>query len=338
MVKWKCRIERNFRLSDPNDFNSKLPRKEETFEDYHVLYDLKKKRFLLQGEYCVPWVDGEAPTIIKEVGISFDGKQYIYWEKRKKDRVNTKDHSGSAFVSDDTKHLGNQSFMTSDAASAGFGIGFPVRITLNKPNDFRSITIPELIKDWNDKKTPVLLQETQEGKWEIEGVISWITDSERYIRFNCDPSHDGVVDEFICFSRIDNKDVIQQKRTVEYIQNSQGKFVPSIARLIYPLDKLMTEFHYTDVEFNPKVSDESFQFKIPDGSYVTDYITKTYYKVGDLVDEDKAIDAFIVRHGLTGNVPVTTTTGGVVRYVLIVIGSLMILASIILHFRKRMQA
>jgi hypothetical protein len=339
-IKWKCRKEPDFRLSDPNDPNSKLPRKEKMFEEYAVLYDMRSRHFLLQGEYCVPWVDGEATTITKEFAFSYDGKKYVYWEKRKKDNVYTKDDSGSASIMEDLgqAHCDEESFITSKAATAGFGTGFPGKITLCTPNYAAAVSLSELLLEWKSKKVPVILQETEDKKWKMEGIISWSMGADRHIHVFCDPFRDGIVNEYIRFFRSKNKDHIEEKMTVEFTQNSQGKFVPSMARLIYPLDKLMTEFHYTDVEFNPKVNDESFQFKIPDGSYVTDYITKTYYKVGDLVDEDKAISDFMTRYNLTGNVPKTTTAGGIVRYVLIVVGGLMILASIVLYFRKRMQA
>jgi hypothetical protein len=335
-IKWKCRIERNFRLSDSNDPNSKLPRKKDTFEDYTVLYDLKSKQFLLQGEYCIPWIDGETPTVTKEIGFSYDGKQYICWEKRKKDKVNTQNEVGFASISDNVGQSEcDQSFITSSAASAGFGIGFPGKITLNKPNYFSAVSLSELFNDWDSKKLPVILQEDKKGKWTIEGPISWPGDSEMRIRVLCDLSHDGIIDEFIRFSRSNDKDIILQKITIEYIKNSQGKLVPNIVRLIYPLDKLLTEFHYTDVEFMSNVNNQAFQFKIPDGTYVTDHIAKKYYKVGDLVDEDEAISDFITRHGLTGNVPHKPTYGNIVRIVLMTIGGLMILTSIILYIRKR---
>jgi hypothetical protein len=335
-IKWKCRKEPNFRLSDANNFSSKLPRKENIFEEYTVLYDTKSRRFLLQGQYCIPWIDGEPPTIMKDFAFSYDGKKYVYWEKRKKEKTDFDDYPGVAFISDAVELLDcDKSFITSNAASVGFGIGFPGRITLHMPDSFSAVSLLELLEEWKSKKSPVLIQETQDGKWKIEGMIPWLIGDEMYIHIFCDPFHDGVVSEFVRLLRSKNKDYVEERMVVEFTQNSQGKLVPNIARLIFPLDKLMTEFHYKDVEFLSNVSNQAFQFKIPDGTYVTDHIAKKYYKVGNLVDEDKAISDFMTRHGLTGNVPYKPTYSNIVRIILITIGGLMILASIILYIRKK---
>jgi hypothetical protein len=131
----------------------------------------------------------------------------------------------------------------------------------------------------------------------------------------------------------------------ECAKNIKNHWVPVQTKIIFPLMKYEYEISYSSFECISKISKNDLSFQFPDGTYVDDYITKAYYKVGNLIDEDKAIDAFILRHGLTGNVPVKTTSGGIVRYVLIAVGSLMIafgslmiIVNIVLHFRKKRQS
>jgi len=315
-----------------------LPRTEDIFEYYSVLYDLKRKRFLVQGEYRLPWIDGDAPTISKEFAYSYDGKHYVFWEKRKNDNNDSSVKSASASISDEFSHSDDiQGFVKSNAARVGYGTGFPASVTLRTTNYFGAVSIFDLLKDWNSKKLPVLLNETQDGNWDIEGTIDWSDDPDdrvRHIRISCDPTNDGIVDEYTLIYRSD-KDYTEEKVLVEFTTNSQGKLVPKTSWLIYPLDRKMTEFHYDNVEFNPNVTDDSFHFDIPDGTYVTDYITKTYYKVGDLFNEDKAIEDFMVREGLTGNLPTRFAIDNFRRYLLMGIGLLIIVFGTFFYVIKK---
>lgn len=71
------------------------------------------------------------------------------------------------------------------------------------------------------------------------------------------------------------------------------------------------------LEINSEISDDVFRVEIPDGIKVSNYITKKFYITGSITDEAKAIDDFMVRHHLTGNIPKINSRW---RYVLTVVG------------------
>lgn len=62
-LRWKCRIEKNIKISDSDENGSALKTKGDFFEEYTVLYDVKRKRFCVEGNFCLPWYQGKSPTI-----------------------------------------------------------------------------------------------------------------------------------------------------------------------------------------------------------------------------------------------------------------------------------
>ncbi|MDR2440796.1 MAG: hypothetical protein LBE12_15655 [Planctomycetaceae bacterium] len=332
VIKWKCRIEHGHPLID---ITSVPPQKDNYYEEYVVLYDLKSKRFIVDGEICVPWIDGSVPTIKKELGYSFDGKKYAYWERKFDDKGN-RELAGFASISLDMTQVEYvKDFIVSNGSRTGFGAGFPGWVTLTKKDFHGAIRISDLLAEWDSRHSLVTLRTTSMGKLEIEGIITWDNGTDRHVNLMCELSNNAIVSKSVRFSRFQNKDYIGKEYLVEFIKNGQGKFVPKIVRACYPLDKRMTILYFSDIEFDPKVNEQSFQLQIPNGTYVTDHITKKYYKVGDIVDEDKAISDFMTRYNLTGNVPAQSKVASIVRYSLITIGGLMILISLFLIIRKR---
>jgi len=335
-VSWKCRIERGISLLDEKDLQG--VQKSKFFEEYTVLYDLRKKRFRVEGVYCIPWIDGESPTVTKKTGYSFDGNKYMCWESRVTDAAEDDAAVGIASISNETEQVENVGhFIATNGTNVGFGVGFPCRITLTTAEYYRAISLIELIKDWKTGKTGKLqdLRKTPDGKWIIEGIIPWVDGGERHVRFQFDPVSNGIVDKFERFARFNNSDHSEMSISVEFTKSQQGDFLPSTMREVYPLDKRMTEIRYIDVNLNPQIDDGMFQIVILDNTYVTDYITKTYYRIGDPVDEDKAIYDFMQRHGFTGDVPLPTQRMGLLQYILMGVGVVMILFALYSMLLKR---
>jgi hypothetical protein len=199
--------------------------------------------------------------------------------------------------------------------------------------------ISDVFQQWEKEKRIASINENPDTKKnEIEARIDRVQGTDDFfLKILYDPVT-NTVEHGELFSRFKGIQYVMTIYDIEFQENENGIKFPKFVKEIYPLDHRIILSSYSSLKINPSLTENTFQVIIPDGINVSDYVLKQFYKVGDLIDEDKAISDFMTRYNLTGNVPVKTTAGGIVRYILIVVGSLMILASIVLFIRKRMQA
>lgn len=211
LLRWKCRIERNIKISDSDETGSSTKKKSDLFEEYSVLYDVKRKHFCVEGNMCIPWIQGESPTITRQIGYSYDGEKYISWEKRKGKTDQENHDSGTAIISSDIKQVNSiGNFIKTNGACVGYGIGFPMQVTLTQKDYFGTMSVYDLVRKWSSDRL-LSINVMSDGKWMIEGHVVWINGADRTIRFVCDINEGGCVCEFVRLSKFSGKDYIENK-------------------------------------------------------------------------------------------------------------------------------
>jgi hypothetical protein len=313
-------------------------------ENYDVFFDTYRKQYNVHGNMCRLWTGGDSDYISIEVGFSFDGKTYTCWKRAKSGKVlPTEEDHGECQISRDLSDVEQDVnvFSQTNGVYQGIGFGVPGFVTVNTYDYYGAEKISEVFQQWEKKKRSISINENQENqKVEIEVRVDRIQGTDDYfLKMLYDPST-NIIEHAELFSKYNGKQYVMTIYDVEFQKDENGNRFPKLVKEIYPLDHRVILTSYSSFKTNPQLSKDIFQTTIPDGIYVTDYITKRYYKVGDIVEEDKAIDRFMQRHGLTGNVPSKTTLGGIVRYVLIGAGCLLIIIALILkilEYRGRKQ-
>jgi hypothetical protein len=91
---------------------------------------------------------------------------------------------------------------------------------------------------------------------------------------------------------------------------------------------------FSSVEINPPIEKNMFNVSFPNGTFVEDFVVKKVYKVGDPVDEDKAIDDFIQRYGFTGDITLPQQRMTPLRYFLMGVGIAMVLFALYQMIQK----
>lgn len=104
-----------------------------------------------------------------------------------------------------------------------------------------------------------------------------------------------------------NPDIIAIQKDYVYTTNGQGDLFPQkiIVSLPYAKSLFLKEhpdtelpkhlqdvviYPFSTVEINPQVTDEDFKMDFPTGFYVTDYVNKRQYKVGDELNADAGVE------------------------------------------------
>gem|GEM_PF-5984779 len=70
---------------------------------------------------------------------------------------------------------------------------------------------------------------------------------------------------------------------------------------------------------------------------MADYNAKIFYRVGDPVDIDRAVDDFIQRHGFTGDITLPKRQLALWQYICMGIGIIMILIALYSMLMKRIK-
>jgi hypothetical protein len=343
-AKWQCKIEFQHRIprGDNNTGGDSFVEQSDsnnTYSGYSVLYDCQRKLYLVKGKSRLEWLDGSHSRLSAVFEFLYNGDVYFSWQRSRPGNQLPEDEDKDytiGSVSKDIDRVKNvASFPNTNGAYVGFGTGFPGQLTIHEENFYGSRSLSSLLEYWQSKKFPILIQELSSDKWLIEAKIPFLsTTSERLIRIHLLPKS-GTVVFFSRVSQFRGKEYEEWRVEVTTIENSKGQVVPRIVRVIRPLDYLMDTLTFYAVEFNFPVQKEDFELTFPNNTYVKDFVAKKIYKVGDIIDEDKAISDFMTRYNLTGNVPAKLAVGPIFRYVLIIIGGLMILISLFLTIRKR---
>jgi hypothetical protein len=273
--------------------------------------------------------------------LSFDGKIYREWHiGEHSDKTLSQNTQGVISTNLDDCIL-NKQFIESGYAGVGIVSGIPVFINLPSFLNINPCSFSDLLTSYNKNKK-VISGEIRENN-EISIIFSDEFElSGNKISLTFDILFD-TVNSVIAKQRVYytyTSPIEEYSATTSEFLIDGGKKIPQkiIFKQIYGQVILQTNYFFENFEINPPIVHDEFQISFPDGVYVEDYVLKLFYKVGDIIDEDKAIARFMTRHGLTGNVPMKLTSGGILRYVLMGAGCLMILKSLILHIRKRRQS
>jgi hypothetical protein len=196
----------------------------------------------------------------------------------------------------------------------------------------------EYLSEWIDSKKLLSLSRIDDGTFLIYAQIHPEPMSHYVTKIIYDTNKGGIITDYkilLSYSKESGDGILYSHFKTATNQNSHGDWVPVKTTITIPLMKYDFEISYENFELLSNMPKDSFAFHFPDGTFVDDFISKTYYKVGDIYDEDAAIDRFIERYGLTGNIqtkPVIYTI--YIRYIFMGVGILMIIISVILYIRK----
>jgi hypothetical protein len=319
-----------------------------------VTYDWVQQSYLIESKKISKWDNGTANAVSCYEKISFDGITFLEWEQCVQGiNLPKNDVRCTSIITNDLSDSPlNKRFCD---FKNGIGLGFPLLFFdlyspyyKTKKSDqfiYEPKCFSVYLEHW--KKTSELksIVEKDKNLWEITAEFELKFDNLVRLVIEYDIEKGGYITNIKYYStprgsKDKQKFFLENEFIVDTEQNEKKEWGPkSLYKIILNKDKEIL-FQYKNVSFFSRTSPEMFRFDLPDGTFVNDYITKRYYKVGDIVEEDKAIDRFMQRHGLTGNVPRKTTLGGIVRYVLIGAGCLLIIIALvlkILEYRGRKQ-
>jgi hypothetical protein len=338
-AKWKCKVEFKHRITREGD-NKKIDSLVEQsnvnnlYAEYSVIYDCQKKLYLVDGKSCVEWYEGSHPSISSVFKFVYNGDVYFSWQRTKPgyQLPDDKDHTVGSVSKDIDQVLNVASFSTTNGAYMGFGTGFPGQITIQDEKFYGSRSLASVLEDWQLQGFPISIRELTHDKWLIEAKIILSNKAERIIRIHLLPKSGTVVD-VSRVSQFRDKEYEELRVEVTTIENSKGQIVPQTIRVIRPLDYLFDVYWFSLVEINQPMHKEDFLLSFPANTYVKDFVAKKVYKVGDPVNEDKAISDFMDRYKLTGNVSVNKGYS-VLNYTFMIIGGLMFIIGLFFTIRK----
>jgi hypothetical protein len=306
----------------------------------NAIYDNKSGKYNIESSSHV--VEGLESSERADFfwGLTFDGSMYSHWHTN--EIANKSAQSGLGIITDDIKKASfhRQHIQAWQLKTFGLVTGMPTiysRIIFGEDNQLTKFS--DIIVEWAKKKSIIsvdmdnatsIIVFSVEEPTNIENTVL-----KTHIVFDIPK---GAISQAELKQVQPNTEKVYASWKTEFKMNEKQEYVPKITTYHNFANFETWQFKYVSVNTNTKLSSNDFICKFPDGITVEDTVKKMRFRIGNPFDEDKAISDFMIRHGLTGNVPVKTTSGGIVRYVLIVVGSLIILASIVLHFRKKMQS
>ena len=201
-------------------------------------------------------------------------------------------------------------------------------------DDGRADLLSSFLADWKTGKNQFFINE--EGVLNIiaEVKLKKTTDCPASVSLFYDMQKGGIITSaVVTYRQFDENRIEREKElcswTIETKQNSDGQWVPfktsykeflSSGRLSATL-----EATFEEVKINPPIKSDLFVLSMPDGYYVDDFTKNLRYKVGMPIDEDQAIENFMRRHDLTGDVPPQMKRWFFLRYISTGIGIVLIL-------------
>ena len=338
--RWRCTTS-DMVFSIPVKIENTTRKQLDTEDCSELLYSLQDKKYYVSSRQILQWVDGADPYIAQKKILSYDGKIFTTWSQSKPGKsFPLKDDASTGIVSDtagdSSDHL---EFQRNGGVSVGIGTGIPLffHALYNTTGDGeKPKKLSEFIELWEQKKLLVTINDT-EGIWTIT-VKTIYNEVSVKIVITFDLNKGGIVTHAV-FSYFDRqgKEIIDCEHIVETKQNDKGTWVPTKLCIVSAPNKLLLIREFDDFEINPLFGEDSFRFVFPDNTYVDDYIDKKYYRVGDIVDHDMAIDQFIKRNNLSReNIP-RLASGNIIRMVLMSTGLILLIAWAIIVVVKRLK-
>jgi hypothetical protein len=311
-----------------------------------VLFDPYSKRYKihLTGEEIGVLPDKTSILYNHETVIAYNGSAYSAWKKntpKNKDRNRIYDGYEGEIINDLSDGRLVKFFITDGGfAMSGFRTGVPC-IFQPLLIEAEAKLFSEYISDWQKENRIIGLYRQNDGTIIIYAKIYDDPISHYITKVVYSPEKNGIITDYsilLSYSKESGDGKLYAQFVTKCKQNDKGIWVPSEISMSLPFfgpNGVNNEFIYRDFEIISRVPASEFQITFPDGTKIEDYVSKKSYKVGSIVDEDKKIDDFIQRHGLTGDVPVKSPSyGQFIRYILITIGGLMIIISLFFKIRK----
>ncbi|MDR2406771.1 MAG: hypothetical protein LBE13_01465 [Bacteroidales bacterium] len=307
----------------------------------HVLYVPSKRQclVLVNGQNIAMNSEGKQELSTFATGMSFDGKTYSAWRINGQYKVSSNPPTFGLGMITNSENEITQIYDIKNAQGNDLGIttGLMSLFCNSYQQDAIPIYFSEYIKQKSRKDEGVIIQESSDGCWKILTKEKFASvDFDILIVY--DLKKKGIITDYKWSYTHDEVEYILLKYDIQNIEMQDGIWVPHKIIVTENVgDDVInkTYLEYSNIQvYQTFFKDNHFQVNFPNGIHVEDKIKKMYYKVGNPLDEDKAISDFMTRHGLTGNVPYKSTYGNIVRIILITLGGLMILASIILYIRK----
>ena len=294
-------------------------------EKYEVFFDPISRKFNIRGNMTVRWIGGTNNYTSIDIQYAFDGVAYRCWKKEKEGReMPPEKMTGQGQISRDLSDLDydTKSFFDAKGFKQGILPGIPGFILTHTYSYYGMERICDVFETW-EKENRVDSIKKVDDKIEITARVDVLQgSSDFFLRVIYDPTSD-TIEHGTVFSRFEGENVMEFYEVI-FRTNEQGFRVPDSIKIVMPLDKRAIIVTYHSFRFVDTIQAELFQFIFPDGIYVNDHIAHKYFKVGDLLNEDKAIDEFIQRHGLTGDVPLQVRRGNTLRYVMMCAGLILI--------------
>ena len=295
-----------------------------------VIYDPRKKIFCAFISGNSPASGRDGGNVAFEVGVSFDGVRYMAWRRAIEKEINSFTF-GLGVVSKSESDV-VQIYDVKRLAGMDFGIvtGLPSIFVNSYQKEASAVFLSEHIKKCKRDRIPCGIHEIASGLWQIntKGSFASLTFD---VEILLDINKGGIVTKYEWSHTVNNTKHVLLSYEIQTIENVDGRWVPSVVTAMEhpgPGVSNKTVLTYSNVRIHEKTNANSFMSDFPDGIHVTDYDAKRYYKVGDPVSADKAIGDFMTRHNLTGNVPSQVRRGNVIRYILMGIGSIMIIIAL----------
>jgi hypothetical protein len=308
------------------------------------LYDFSSEYYRVEFRETVRESTEKAIDASYSIGLSYDGKTCCTWQGMK---IEADRYRGSGIITNNINEAWHHdaNVQKNRLRRLGLVTGLP------------GIVYSRIIEEQEDDGVRLSDTLVKWAKTTINVSVN-VDDTKNYIHFLADEPtlientrlrtsiffdiKRGVISEME-HSRVKAGDVIPFcKWEVEFGEDKESENVSLPRRIVYQdyanYNKYVLE--YKSVVVNPKRTSKDYLCEIPKGITVEDTVKKLMYRIGDPVDEDKAIEKFMTLHGLTGNVPSKMTLGGIVRYVLIGAGCLLIIIALILkilEYRGRKQ-
>ncbi|MDR2171948.1 MAG: hypothetical protein LBP59_17525 [Planctomycetaceae bacterium] len=308
-----------------------------------VLYDWKSKRFRIHrtGQEFATLPDNTTVEYKSEIFIAYDGSIYSGW-KKSTPKVSTPNfYAGSS--GEITNNLDNAHTVRffnefSGLTAIGLRVGVPCLFQpLLVKSDIKVLS--EYLSEWQKENKIVDLFRLNDGNIVIYAKIYDEPISHYITKIVYSPNKNGIITEYstlLSYSKESGDGKLYAQTITECKQNDNGVWTPAKISLTQPFigRGINSELIYHNFEILSRAKSNEFQVTFPDETEVDDYITKKFYRVGRMVDEDKKIDEFIQRHGLTGDIPIRKESGVIFNYIFMSIGVLMVFIGFLIIIRK----
>jgi hypothetical protein len=313
-----------------------------------VVYDFTNRKYFVEDKSVAEWKDGAANYIACISKFAYDGKLFYEWQQCK---------HGTKFPEKDVASYG---IMTNDMTDSpmnekfssfknGVGLGLPLmfydvegksyNIKDNGGGFYEHDCMSKYLTEWAKQNNLESIVSLREGVWTITSIFVSRKNVKVRLVIEYDINKNGFITNAKYYYTMPNKQKQDEFLANEFIidtaQDSEGNWIPTTLRKVNFANGETVLFQYKNVKLLQSVSSDMVQINFPDGTMVSDMVNKMEYKVGDLIDEDKAIDDFIRKHNLTSDLHTNTPYRvNVLRYILITLGILLIIIGIRIHYIK----